>query len=344
MGLKKILYMIIVGIAFLFILNFAKYQETSTGYAVKNSLTFNLTNEISENLDPIFCGVSFNPPWFEVRDNTNTYLLIIDSAGNFYINSTNVQLNTQPSTNWLNAFVVKVGSTITWAFNKTLSQIAGSIIQSSSPSYDSSDFVVKKADGTILAVFDSSTKNIYIRGIAVYQGAQAGCPADSYTCNGNTREYRDYYCNAYNGVCSYRVTSSENCDNYDGYTCNGNVREYRNYYCSGGACTYSVTSSENCDNYDGYTCNGNVREYRNYYCSGGACTYSVTSSENCDNYDVSNCNNYQKIIYDYYCSGGFCIYSTTVVACDNGCCSSYCQILGFAGGSCSSVGTCTCIQ
>jgi len=216
MRFKKTLLLIIIGIVFLFIFNFSKHQEVPTGHAVKNSLAFNLTNEIPQNLDPTFCGVSFNPPWFEIRDNTNTYLLIIDSAGNLYINSTNVQLNTQPSTDWFNAFVVKVGTNITWAFNKTLSQIAGSIIQSSSPSYDSSDFVVKKADGTILAVFDSSTKNIYIRGIAVYQGAQAGCPADGNYCADDnvTLEYRDYYCNAYNGTCMYIVINTTNCNDY----------------------------------------------------------------------------------------------------------------------------------
>ena len=148
----------------------------------------------------------------------------------------------------------------------------------------------------------------------------------------------------------------ENCNNYDGWYCNGNIREYRDYYCSGTSCTYTVTSSENCDNNDGWVDTGNTKwvpdpgndcrekerkeqEYRDYACSNGACTYSVTDTQWLDTgntrnkpdgtdcgsdawvdtgntqwVEVNECKDKEQKeqeYRDYYCSGGACTYSVT---------------------------------
>jgi hypothetical protein len=97
----------------------------------------------------------------------------------------------------------------------------------------------------------------------------------------------------------------ENCNDHDGWYCNGNTREYQDFYCSGTICTYTVTSSDNCDNYDGWVDTGNTKwvpdlgndcqekeqkeqEYRDYACSNGVCTYSVTDTQWLDTGNTQN--------------------------------------------------------
>jgi len=150
----------------------------------------------------------------------------------------------------------------------------------------------------------------------------------------------------------------ENCKDYDGWYCNGNIREYRDFYCSGTSCTYTVTSSENCDNYDGWVDTGNTQwvevnecqekeqkeqEYRDYYCSGGACTYSVTGTKwvdtgntrNKDDGTICGCtaSNTLKRCYSGVCTDTGICDSTTCdadVACDG----------KEPGDSCGTGGTC----
>lgn len=108
---------------------------------------------------------------------------------------------------------------------------------------------------------------------------------DGWYCNGNVREYRDFYYDSSSGACTYSVTQSENCNNYDGWQCSGtnrcgsstgDTREYWDYYCSKGNCIYSITSSSNCrcDAYDSdgglaFTTAGTCTDYKG--CSGGNC-------------------------------------------------------------------------
>ncbi|MBI5553644.1 MAG: hypothetical protein HY917_02780, partial [Candidatus Diapherotrites archaeon] len=80
-------------------------------------------------------------------------------------------------------------------------------------------------------------------------------------CSGDTRYYNSS-CQASSGQCL--PYNSENCSARDGYACNGNVKEYRDYFCGIGSCQYQTVSATNCDSLDTeggweYYCSGNER-------------------------------------------------------------------------------------
>ena len=107
------------------------------------------------------------------------------------------------------------------------------------------------------------------------------------------------------GPADHYKVQIENCNDNDDWYCNGDIREYRDYYCSGGSCAYTVTSSENCNDYDGWVDTGDTQwiddpgneckekeqkkqEYQDYFCAGGSCTYSVTDTQWIDTGEVRN--------------------------------------------------------
>ncbi|MCD6590639.1 MAG: hypothetical protein J7K72_01570 [Candidatus Aenigmarchaeota archaeon] len=123
----------------------------------------------------------------------------------------------------------------------------------------------------------------------------ADCPADGWYCNGDTREYRNYYCDtdcssANACTCQYNVEQSEDCNQQDGWYGGGNTggcgddpsSEYRDYTCSGGSCTYTVTQTQDCDSSDicSNTCvNNRIYSYKDYYVqqNTGTCAYATGS-------------------------------------------------------------------
>ena len=140
------------------------------------------------------------------------------------------------------------------------------------------------------------------------------CETDTWACNGQVREYRDFFCAAA-GQCTYSVTDTTDCGTSaytNSYQCSGQTlqRLYEEMGCSGAACfvnpswdtvtvcgqtcsSWCNSGQTQCGNApsgtqtasgcaaDGWYCNGINREYRDYKCNGsGGCTYSVTQTQN----------------------------------------------------------------
>ena len=135
-------------------------------------------------------------------------------------------------------------------------------------------------------------------------------------------------------TCGSKGCSDDNskCDSRDGWYCDGDTREYRDYYCSNCDCDYTVSQEYDCHQDDtcrpeGNGCTGTVctcssgscsckdethydsacyptgctadkcsvtRKYKDYGCDGDTCTYSEKS---CSPSDCSS---------GEYCSGGSC--------------------------------------
>lgn len=123
-----------------------------------------------------------------------------------------------------------------------------------------------------------------------------------------------------------------NCNLRDGWYCNGDIREYRDYYCDSSlGCTYSVTQSNNCNNYDIWYCDasnrcgspeGDTREYLDFRCVLGYCVGFVTPPTDCrcDAYDSDGGQAFTVpgTCIDYNgCSGGNCQSSSYTDTCIN---------------------------
>jgi hypothetical protein len=142
----------------------------------------------------------------------------------------------------------------------------------------------------------------------------------------------------------------EYCDSNDGWYCNGDAREYRDYYCSGNNCTYSILDSANCSSYDGWVNTSNMRwvndtactekeqqeqDYHEYSCDSGNCSFTVTGTRwietgtTRDKPDGSDCGSeyygdfvyycsgdevwQHRLLHDFYCDNGSCIDHTSWV-------------------------------
>ncbi|MDK2850094.1 MAG: hypothetical protein PWR32_761, partial [Candidatus Woesearchaeota archaeon] len=87
-----------------------------------------------------------------------------------------------------------------------------------------------------------------------------GCPPYK-ECDGDIlKEYSAGNC--FSNTCSYFPPKETNCNNLDGWYCNGNTREYRDYYCDDSErdCKYRVDESYNCQERYGinYMCNSTI--------------------------------------------------------------------------------------
>jgi len=266
-----------------------------------------------ESFDPTICGISFTMPWYEVRLSDGTYLMIIDYSGNLYVNSSSFITGINPpDTDWINSFLVKNGTDVLWAFNKSRAIVYGNVIENSNPSYDSGDLIIKNSTST-LAVFDGSTGNIYIRGKAVYQGSQAGCPSDGCANYGDysgcgddpTAEDRDYYCDASYGVCTYFIKSTLDCDSYDNCApyCNtttGDIVIMDYYAASDCQCVSNLLTIEDCQDTCSDTDGGLVYVIRGTVTDTNLCSTGQTS---CPSFTYTDyCSDLYTLV-EYYCSG-----------------------------------------
>ena len=185
MKLKFLIFLFILLFAFFTLLIVIPKENTVTvfseGYIIKYQ-TYTSSFEV--------CGVSFDPPWFEVKDRWGRRILLVDRDGDLYIGSRDFYELTSVGWSWKNAFLIysRKGYEYKFAFNYTLGKIRGTIIENANPSYRDNSLIIKDiSNGVILAVFDGDTGDIIIRGTAVYHGGRAGCPYGFY-CNIETGE------------------------------------------------------------------------------------------------------------------------------------------------------------
>ncbi len=299
-----------------------------------NTTTEPVTSESIE-----ICGINFTAPFFNISKSKGL-LLLMDSNGNIYINSSNVLENTDPSDDlslYTNCFIIRYFSDIQFVIPSNYynnAEIKGTIKenQNSLPTVSDYDIVFKIYD-TSIGVFKVNEGSLYIRGKAVLNGRQAGC-VDGYYCNSDIVEFRDYYCNAYSGKCEYSLISSEDCsqklsidtDGGDNPFIKGTLTDYTT--CSGNPprahCIYTTYTdycipsslilccTPDCDNpEDCYLQTGGI-------CSEGYVTCLISSNT----------------LVEYYPDGS----SYRVKTYD---CGDYCIGLGFSYGYCN-YGRCIC--
>jgi|GEM_PF-2743559 len=131
-----------------------------------------------------YCGVSIDGNVWNVTTQTGTKILSIDDDGDAVFFCDNMYQSTSPPGGLTNSLLIQVSGTLYYALNTNNCYIKGSIIDETTvPSEDGNDLVVK-ASGTPVANFNSNS-NIYLSGVAAYDGAQANCAA-GYTCDGTT--------------------------------------------------------------------------------------------------------------------------------------------------------------
>ena len=117
-----------------FFINSAK-NVGNTSLASSNDSKLFAQGRIVSKADPIeVCGVTFSTPWFEVRNDEGSYLILIDSGGNLLINSSEISFNsTLSQEGWKNSFVIRNSSHILFAANRSIAQVYGSIYENTTP-------------------------------------------------------------------------------------------------------------------------------------------------------------------------------------------------------------------
>jgi hypothetical protein len=165
---------------------------------------------------------------------------------------------------------------------------------------------------------------------------------DGWYCEGDIRQYRDYFCGAGN-ACTYNVLSIYDCNSLD-YTisyCDGDtvVKSITDAYCSEGSCKLPPPRIETyyCSDY----CSG--PKLVDNTCSNGQCvSRSITCSKVCG----AQCENNNDCPSGYHC-GPSCVcqsgITTTTPSCPSGTTCVDRVLCGRAGGSCvSSCGSYEC--
>lgn len=214
LDLKAILSIILVFFLFLLVtvekINILPKQNTLEviieNEEIREKIKFQLTTQ-----QIAFCKVSFTAPWFVVYNPDGSYLMVIDSQGNLFINST-VQRYTVPNqVGWRNAFIIRDQTSINFAVNSTIGQIRGTIYENSITFPSTNSFIVRNSTH-VLAAFDNV--NFYLRGRVVYNGQNDLCYNRSY-CEDCERRGLIYNYRCWNGICE------EFCDRYclPGYSC-----------------------------------------------------------------------------------------------------------------------------
>ncbi len=116
------------------------------------------------------------------------------------------------------------------------------------PENHESSFVVKtKEEDDTIAIFN---KDIYAKGYIVYQGSQAGCPADGYSCSSDNNYIisEDNYCDVFSGSCKTTTTIVEDCSSIED-VCGFPTKCEEASLCTYPNDCFSAT-------YDGYCCCG----------------------------------------------------------------------------------------
>jgi hypothetical protein len=165
---------------------------------------------------------------------------------------------------------------------------------------------------------------------------------DGWYCEGDIRQYRDYFC--FGNVCTYNVVNIYDCNSLDYTTsyCDGDtvVRSITDAYCSGGSCIVPPARTETY--YCGDYCNG--PKLVDNTCSNGQCvSRSITCSKVCG----AQCENGNDCGAGYYCDTVNCICrsqpTTPPPQCPSGTTCVDRVLCGRAGGSCvSSCGSYEC--
>lgn len=280
------------------------------------------------------CGVTFGTAVHDFKDSNGNDIMTIDSKGNLYLAGLSVTNGSSPGselTNGLNLY----GNGLKWAFNKDYVKVYGNFTKNYSGSFssDSNDILFKNnSEGSDLVLFDGDTGNIYALGWIIYNGTQAGCSEDKYTCNPTSQniEWGNYWCSIDNNSCS--VT-------YDGVT----HEDCTSCVDSDGGINYSVqgttTDKDPCSLLDtlcpqsGHTDSCSGTELTEWYCTGDDdvsivaeatdyCFNTCRSYESCDSGALtgfSNCNAGEVCVDGQGCTAGLTC-DGPCTSCSNGLC------------------------
>ncbi len=127
------------------------------------------------------CGVVFEAPYLNITLTSGTGVLLIDKNGNALFKCNTMNQNTAPPGSLSNSLIVRQGATDRFAFSTSNCYITGTIQEEASvPSESGNDVVVK--NGATYLVSMNSNSHFYLKGLAVYHGASAGC-GSGYTCD-----------------------------------------------------------------------------------------------------------------------------------------------------------------
>lgn len=112
------------------------------------------------------CGINFNSPWWQAKDGSGNTVLIIDTNGNMFVNSSTVNSGTAPPVTLSNSLVIRNTTSNVFSFNKSETYITGSITQDAATiqAEDGNDLMVKNSSGINVAKFDGGSGNIYLTG------------------------------------------------------------------------------------------------------------------------------------------------------------------------------------
>jgi len=222
------------------------------------SFTFLLTfflfvsNVFASNFN--VCGIDFNHNWFEVKDDSNNTVFLLDKDGDVFIMGKN-NVGSNPA---LRSF--KINDAI--YFNAKDAPLNKIFQTGSFPA--EKGILFKDSSGNNIGKL--TTSGLYVKGTPAYQGSQAKCPADGWGyCNANNqflRDNRNYYCDITGSLsadCKYTVVSTTDCRSSDYYTCSGlKTRILKHFNCGAGG---------NCVNYNDEVL-GDCSAYQ--YCYGTA--------------------------------------------------------------------------
>jgi hypothetical protein len=252
-------------------------------------------------------GVTYTSPWWQVKAGDGSNVLVVDNSGNMFVNATTILLRTAPPASLINNLIIQVGSTRKFSFNSSRAYIAGNISQNQSTvgGGGSNTLVIKNSTGAIVARFDGSNGNIYLKGFVNdadrdgYSVPQGDCddnnasitlPVDIKNCGscGNVCTGTD---SCVGGMCSYWVsdTYSVIMNSASSKTCNTKCVELG----AGWTCVSIGTNLAGTDwwysNFDGKDVRTIVGTYYNGYCSVSSGTCGSTMSpfylDECPQYD-----------------------------------------------------------
>ena len=219
------------------------------------------------------CGVDFTPPYFEVNSLSGATLLLVDSNGNLLIPSSTINFNATVPTSLTDALILwslGLGRPV-MAFTQNEADLEGSIYENQTSLPDQNALLIYIL-GDLVASFTSSG-DIYVKGTAVYSGAQAGCPADTTTCDVSTGDIYtyDYYCDTNTLTCTYNKILEEDCNTVTDSD-EGNNPFIRGTCTVKGACSSGDTNCPIVEQNTDYC----IDEYtlREFYISGNTCVYN----------------------------------------------------------------------
>jgi len=192
-------------------------------------LFFNFYNVFASSFN--VCGIDFNHNWFEVKDDSNNTVFLLDKDGDVFIMGKN-NVGSNPV---LRSF--KINNAI--YFNAQDYPVGKVYKTSTFPT--ANGIIFKTSLGDIAKITQTG---LYTKGDIAYQNSKAKCPADGWGyCSSDLvyKENRNFYCvitGSKSGQCEYSVTSTYNCNNDNYYSCSGNNKILRKFRCELGNCAH----------------------------------------------------------------------------------------------------------